>query len=121
LHISTFLPKTISEDTISQTDSYHLITETLSVVNALSCFFTFPTWKNLQVPMIWALLCHSNKRISDIWRIMGLSHEKRFEKYHRIFSQAKWNSLAEGRILLWLLIALLPNDYPVLIVVDDTI
>jgi hypothetical protein len=52
---------------------------------------------------------------------MGLSQEKRFEKYHRVFNQAKWNSLTDAKILLGLLLQLLPSALPILIVVDDTI
>jgi len=54
-------------------------------------------------------------------RVMGLSHEERFEKYHRVFNRAKWNSMAGAKILLGLIVQLLPATFPLLIVVDDTI
>lgn len=52
---------------------------------------------------------------------MGLSQEKRFEKYHRVLNRAKWDSLASAKILLGLLVQILPASLPILIVVDDTI
>jgi hypothetical protein len=52
---------------------------------------------------------------------MGLSQEKRFEKYHRIFNRAKWNSMTGAKILLGLLVQMLPTSSPLLILVDDTI
>jgi hypothetical protein len=52
---------------------------------------------------------------------MGLSHEKRFEKYHRVFNRDRWNSMSGAKILLGLLVPLLPASFPILIVVDDTI
>jgi hypothetical protein len=52
---------------------------------------------------------------------MGLRNEKNFSKYHRILSHARWDGLALSKILLGLLIALLPSNWPVLIAVDETL
>jgi hypothetical protein len=68
-----------------------------------------------------AILCQGARRVSTILRVMGLSQEKRFEKYHRVFNRARWNSITGAKILLGLLLPLLPASFPVLIVVDDTI
>ncbi|HVC48964.1 MAG TPA: transposase [Burkholderiales bacterium] len=92
-----------------------------SVFNAFSSLFTLRTWQHVQVLLAGAILCQGNRRVSSILRVMGLSQEKRFEKYHRVFNRAKWNSMAGAKILLGLLITLLPSSCPILIVVDDTI
>ncbi|MCW5584303.1 MAG: transposase [Gammaproteobacteria bacterium] len=92
-----------------------------TVLNAFSGLFTLPTWQHIQVILTGAILCQGARRVSSILRIMGMSHEKRFEKYHRVFNRARWNSIMGAKILLGLLLQLLPSSFPILIVVDDTI
>ncbi len=53
--------------------------------------------------------------------MMGLALEKRFERYHRVLSKAKWNEFSLSKILLELLIVLLPHGAPILIAIDETI
>ncbi len=91
------------------------------VLNAFNKIFTLPTWQHVQVLLTGAILCQGARRVSSILRVMGLAHEKRFEKYHRVLNRAQWNSMMGAKILLGLLIALLPSSFPILIVVDDTI
>ncbi len=91
------------------------------VFNAFSTLFTLPTWEHTQVMLIGAILCQGARRVSSILRVMGLSHETRFEKYHRVFNRARWNSVSGAKILLGLLVPLIPDSLPLLIVVDDTI
>lgn len=92
-----------------------------SVFNAFSILFTGPTWDHVQVLLTGAILCQGARRVSSILRVMGLSQEKRFEKYHRVLNRAQWNSMIGAKILLGLLVKLLPESWPILIVVDDTI
>ena len=92
-----------------------------AVLNSFSHLFTLPTWAHVQVLLMGAILCQGARRVSSILRVMGLSQEKRFEKYHRVLNRAKWNSMSGAKILLGLLINLLPASFPILIVVDDTI
>jgi hypothetical protein len=92
-----------------------------AVFNSFSHLFTVPTWVHLQVLLMGAILATSTRRVSSILHVMGLSQEKRFEKYHRVMNRAKWNSLLGAKILLGLLIPLLSSSIPILIVVDDTI
>jgi DDE superfamily endonuclease len=92
-----------------------------AVLNSFSRLFTVPTWAHVQVLLMGAILCQGARRVSSILRVMGLSKEKRFEKYHRVLSRAKWNSMTGAKILLGLLVQLLPASFPILIVVDDTI
>jgi hypothetical protein len=52
---------------------------------------------------------------------MGLAHEPRFERYHRVLSKAQWNEFRLAKILLGLLIVLLPSGVPILIAMDETL
>lgn len=91
------------------------------VLNVFSTLFTLPTWNHVQVLLTGAILCQGARRVSSILCVLGLEKEKRFEKYHRVFNRARWNSVTGAKILLGLLIQLLPDSFPILIVVDDTI
>jgi len=91
------------------------------VLNAFSPLFTVPTWEHVLVLLTGVILCQGARRVSSILRVMGLSQEKRFEKYHRVFNRAKWNSMMGAKILLGLLVQLLPASLSLLIIVDDTI
>jgi hypothetical protein len=53
---------------------------------------------------------------------MGLEWEKRFHRYHRVLSRARWSSLEASRILLGLLIeAFVVGDRALLLGLDETV
>jgi hypothetical protein len=53
---------------------------------------------------------------------MGLVHEKRFHRYHRVLSRARWSSLKASRILLGLLLeAFVVGKGPLILGVDETL
>jgi hypothetical protein len=94
------------------------------IVSLLANFaqvFTVPTWKYAQTLLIGALLYNGKRTVSSALRAMGLSTEKRFERYHRVLSTAKWNEFKLSKILLGLLILLIPANMPVFIAMDETI
>jgi len=91
------------------------------VLSAFAVLFTQPTWVHAQLLLIGALLCQGPRRVTSILRAMGLAQAKRFEKYHRVLNRAQWNSVKAAQILLGLLVALLPADYPLLLPIDDTL
>jgi hypothetical protein len=98
-----------------------LPTALIPILTSFSPLFTQPTWAHLQIMLMGAILCQGPRRISTVLKVMGLGQDKGFEKYHRVFNRAKWNSIAASKILLGLLIGVLPADYPLLIIVDETL
>lgn len=98
-----------------------LTNDILAVLAPFASEFSRPTWKNIQILIIGAILCRGPRRISSILRVMGLSNIKNFSKYHRFLSRANWNSLRLAKILLGLLVQLLPASWPILIAVDETL
>ena len=95
--------------------------EIITILAVFSSEFTRPTWKNIQILLIGSILCRGVRRITSILRVMDLRGEKNFSKYHRVLSRAEWNSLALSKILLGLLIGILPESWPILIAVDETL
>ena len=68
-----------------------------------------------------AILCRGPRTVAAVLRVMGLGGERRFEQYHRVLSRARWSGLQGAQILLGLLIAILPKDWPLVIEVDEMI
>ena len=68
-----------------------------------------------------AVLCRGPRTVASVLRVMGLGGERRFEKYHRVLNRARWSGLQGAKILLGLLIGILPRDWPLEIVADETI
>lgn len=95
--------------------------EILAVLAAFSSEFSQPTLKNIQILLIGAILCRGPRRVSSVLRIMGLASKGDFSKYHRVLNRAQWDGLKLAKILLGLLIKLLPDSWPVLIAVDETL
>jgi hypothetical protein len=98
-----------------------MTTEIITILTVFSSEFTRPTWKNIQILFVGAILCRGARRITSILRVMDLQEERNFSKYHRVLSRAQWNSLALSKILLGLLIKILPESWPILIAVDETL
>jgi hypothetical protein len=86
-----------------------------------AALFTQPVWRHVQVLWRGAILCRGPRTVAAVLRVMGLGEERRFEKYHRVLNRARWSGLQGAKILLGLLIAILPNHWPLVIEVDETI
>ena len=52
---------------------------------------------------------------------MGLDHEKRFHRYHRGLSRARWSSLEASRILLGLLLEAFVGQGRLIVGIDETL
>lgn len=92
-----------------------------SVLNKFAPLFTVPSWNNALVLAIGAILCIRQRTVAACLRVMGLKDEKRFTNFHRLLNRAKWESLQASKILLGMLIALVPENMPLTIVIDETI
>src|SRR5688572_6680662 len=84
--------------------------------------FSERVWDWAKVLMVGAILAPGQRTVAAVLRVMGLSEERQFQNYHRVLNRARWSSLAVGRILLLLLVAVfVPGGAPIVIGLDDTI
>ncbi len=93
----------------------------IAVLGRFAPLFSQPVWRHVRVLVVGALLCQGARTVTAVLRVMGLKGEKRFGKYHRVLSRARWSGLVGARMLLGLLVALLPPGWPVLVGIDETI
>lgn len=94
------------------------------IVAALAPFaplFSDRTWVKAQTLALGAILATGHRTVCSILRALGKSQERHFTNYHRVLNRDAWSCLAAGQILLGLIVAALPRDWPIALAVDDTI
>lgn len=93
----------------------------IAVLLPFAGLFSATVWTHAQVLVIGALLGQGPRTVAAALRVMGLGQERRFERYHRVLSRARWSGLQTAKILLGLVIPLLPAPWVPILVVDDTV
>jgi hypothetical protein len=68
-----------------------------------------------------AILCPGKRTVSAVLRVMGLSRERSYGKYHRVLSRAVWSSRKVARRLLVHLIGTFVPSGVVVMGIDDTV
>jgi hypothetical protein len=94
------------------------------MVQALAPFaplFSRRVFRHAQVLLIGAILAPGARTVSSALRAMGLDREKRFHRYHRVLSRARWSSLEASRILLGLLLEAFVGRGPLILGLDKTL
>ena len=95
------------------------------MVQALAPFaplFSRRVFGHVQVLLAGAILAPGKRTVASALRAMGLDQEKRFHRYHRVLSRARWSSREVARVLLGLLIeAFLPEGSPLVVGIDETL
>ena len=101
---------------------FNLPTEIMVLMQHFTPVFSERTWDWVQVLVVGAILAPGKRTVTSVLRVMGLSEERQFQRYHRVLNRAKWSSLQVSQILLGLLvIAFVPPDWPVIVAADETL
>ena len=83
--------------------------------------FSKRVWEHAQVLVVGALLAPGKRTVTAVLRVMGLSQEGQFQKYHRELNRAQWSSLAVARVLLGLVVRTFASAGTIVIGIDDTL
>jgi hypothetical protein len=74
------------------------------------------------VLLVGAILAPGARTVGSALRAMGLDREKRFHRYHRVLSRARWSSREVARVLLGLLVeTFVPEGCPLILGIDETL
>src|SRR5438046_4313723 len=92
-----------------------------SLIQAFAPHFSNCIWQHAQVLLIGAILAPGRRTVTAVLRIMGLSQERQFQKYHRVLNRAPWSSVAVARELLGLVVDTFVPVGSVIIGIDDTL
>jgi hypothetical protein len=83
--------------------------------------FSQRVWEHAVVLVVGALLAPGKRTVTAVLRVMGLSQEGQFQKYHRVLNRAQWSSLAVARVLVGLMVRTFAAAGTVVIGIDDTL
>ena len=84
--------------------------------------FSKRVFRHVQVLVAGAILAPGKRTVASALRAMGLDQEKRFHRYHRVLSRARWSSREVARVLLGLLVeAFVPEGSPLVVGIDETL
>ncbi len=83
--------------------------------------FTAPVWRRVLILVAGAVLAPGKRTVTQALRVMGLTDDHQFRRYHEVLSRARWDGrVVARRLLLYVIERLLPQG-EVVIGVDDTI
>lgn len=83
--------------------------------------FSKRVWEHALVLVVGALLAPGKRTVTAVLRVMGLSQDKHFQKYHRVLNRAQWSSLAVARVLFGVVVRTFAAAGTVVIGIDDTL
>ena len=91
----------------------NLPAEMIVLMQHFAPVFSARTWDWVTVLVTGAILAPGKRTVTSALRVMGLSEERQFQRYHRVLNRAKWSSLRVSHILLGLLVlAFVPPGWP---------
>ncbi len=93
----------------------------ISVLTPFAILFSRPVWSNALTLLIGTLLCRGKRTICSALRVMGLSQETSFSKFHHVLNRVKWSPLSAARILLTLIVSVTGNKNPLVFFIDETL
>ena len=77
----------------------------LPVLNPFATLFRTPTWRKAQVLLVGAILAPGQRTVASALRVMGLSGDRNYARYHHVLNRTAWSPLQAAHILLNLPIA----------------
>ena len=83
--------------------------------------FSKPVFEHVKLLISGAILAPGKRTVSSVLQITGMSQEKRFHKYYRVLSHARWSALKGSYILLGQLLSCFLPSGPVVVGIDETI
>ena len=84
--------------------------------------FSERVWDWVSILVMGAILAPQERTITAVLRVMGLSGERQFQNYHRVFNRAQWSPLRVSQRLVNLLVSqLVAPEGELVLVGDETI
>ncbi len=93
----------------------------IQVLAPFAPLFSKRVWQHALVLLAGAILAPGRRTVSSALRVMGLDQERRFHRYHRVLSRARWSSREASRVLLESLVEAFVPDGPLVLGVDETL
>lgn len=91
------------------------------VIIAFTQLFSKQVFPHVRLLLLAAILAPGKRTVSSLLHIVGLGQEKRFHKYYRLLSKARWSALAAAHVLLRQLLDVFLPEGPVVVGIDETL
>ena len=90
------------------------------VLHPFATLFRNPTWLKAQILLVGAILAPGQRTVASALRVMGLSDDRNYARYHQVLNRAVWSPRQAAGILLGLLILHLDQgDGPLIFGIDE--
>jgi DDE superfamily endonuclease len=93
----------------------------IRVLSPFAPLFSRRVWQHVRLLLVGAILAPGKRTVASTLRAVGLHGERRFCRYHRVMSRARWSSREASRILLGLLLEAFAPEGPLVLGVDETL
>ena len=94
----------------------------IRLLEPFGTIFQAKTWEKAQLLLVGAILSPGKRTVTSALRVMGLSRDGNFARYHHVLNRARWSSLQLSRTLLFLLLRHLDSGIgPLVFGIDETI
>ncbi len=92
------------------------------ILQPFSTLFQQRTWTKAQILLVGAILSPRKRTITSALRVMGLSDDSGFAKYHHVLNRAVFSPLQLSRVMLLLVVQrLAQRDETLVFGIDETI
>ena len=72
----------------------------VAVLFPFATLFINPTWRKAQLLLVGAILTTGQRTVAAALRVMGLSDDRNYARYHEVFNRAVWSSRGVAHVLL---------------------
>jgi hypothetical protein len=94
----------------------------IPVLRHFELAFSERVWEWAKILLVGAILAPGKRTVTSVLRVMGLSQERQFQTFHRVFNRDRWSSRQLSHILLRLLVqTFVPAEQPLVMGLDDHI
>ena len=94
----------------------------LPALMPFATLFRIPTWQKAQVLLVGAILSQGQRTVASALRVMGLSGDRNYARYHHVLNRAVWSPLQVSQVLLRMLLQQLDRGYsPLVFGIDETL
>ena len=94
----------------------------VAVLIPFATLFQGRTWCKAKVLLVGAVLTPGQRTVAAALRVMGLSSDRNYARYHHVLNRSAWSPLEASQVLLRLLLQDLDRgDGPLVFGIDETL
>jgi hypothetical protein len=93
----------------------------IQVLAPFAPLFSERVFQHVQLLLAGAIIAPGKRTVASALQAVGLEHEQRFCRYHRVLSRAAWSGREVSSVLLGLLVEAFVPEGPLVLGIDETL